>query len=56
VWQRLHLCLAGLEQIGATAETAFYNGGSPWALYWIQTVEELRRGLVESGKLAGLVE
>lgn len=41
----------GLESIEATAETALYNGGSPWALYWRQTINELRSRLVTSGKL-----
>ena len=45
------LAAAGLEQIGGTAETAVYNGGSPWAAYWRQTVVELRDGLVGSGRL-----
>jgi SAM-dependent methyltransferase len=41
----------GLEEVGATAETAHYNGGSAWAVYWRQTVAELRPRLVASGKL-----
>ncbi len=41
----------GAEDVGATAETALYNGGSVWALYWRQTVIELRTRLVASGKL-----
>ncbi len=45
------LAAAGLEQIAGTAETAVYNGGSPWAAYWRQTVVELRDGLVGSGRL-----
>jgi SAM-dependent methyltransferase len=45
------LAAAGLEQIGGTAETAVYGGGSPWAAYWRQTVVELRDGLVSSGRL-----
>ena len=28
-----------------------FNGGSPWADYWTQTIAELRGGLVGSGKL-----
>jgi SAM-dependent methyltransferase len=53
IGRRLPATLAalGLESIGATAETALYNGGSPWALYWRQTVIELRGRLVASGKL-----
>jgi SAM-dependent methyltransferase len=41
----------GLRDVGATAETALYNGGSLWAQYWAQTVIELRPRLVASGKL-----
>jgi SAM-dependent methyltransferase len=41
----------GLEDVGATAETALYNGGSLWAQYWVETVIELRPRLVASGKL-----
>ncbi len=41
----------GLEQIAGTAETALYNGGSPWARYWTDTVVELRDQLVDSGRL-----
>jgi SAM-dependent methyltransferase len=43
----------GLEQVGGTAETAVYNGGSEWASYWTQTIVELRDPLVNSGKLDG---
>jgi SAM-dependent methyltransferase len=45
------LAVLGMEQICATAETALYNGGSPWAHYWTQTVVELREQLVGSSKL-----
>ena len=45
------LAALGLESIGAQAETALYNGSSPWAHYWIETVEELRGRLLASGKL-----
>jgi len=41
----------GLEQIGDAAETAIYNGSSPWADYWTQTIVELRNDLVGSGRL-----
>ncbi|MEZ0294157.1 MAG: trans-aconitate 2-methyltransferase [Solirubrobacteraceae bacterium] len=41
----------GMRDIAATAETALYNGGSPWADYWIRTVVELRGRLVASGDL-----
>jgi SAM-dependent methyltransferase len=45
------LAAVGLEQIAGTAETAVYNGGSPWAAYWTQTITELRDRLVNSGRL-----
>jgi SAM-dependent methyltransferase len=45
------LAALGLEQIAGTAETAVYDGGSPWADYWTQTIVELRDKLVSSGKL-----
>jgi len=45
----------GLADVGATAETALYNGGSPWAMYWQQTISELRPRLEDSGKLEGRV-
>jgi SAM-dependent methyltransferase len=41
----------GLQDVGATAETALYNGGSAWASYWRQTVVQLRSALVASGRL-----
>jgi SAM-dependent methyltransferase len=45
------LATLGMENIEATAETALYNGGSPWAEYWRRTVIELRGRLVASGEL-----
>ena len=45
------LAALGLTQISGTAETAIYNGGSPWAEYWIQTITELRDDLIDSRKL-----
>ncbi|PYJ36536.1 MAG: hypothetical protein DME81_10000 [Verrucomicrobia bacterium] len=45
------LAALGLEQIGDAAETAIYNGSSPWADYWTQTIVELRNDLVSSGRL-----
>jgi SAM-dependent methyltransferase len=40
----------GLIEIGGTPKTAIYNGGSPWANYWTQTITELRDDLINSGK------
>jgi SAM-dependent methyltransferase len=45
------LAAMSLKQVAGTAETAVYNGGSPWAAYWTQTVTELRDRLVDSGRL-----
>src|SRR5438046_823370 len=45
------LAALGLTQISGTAETAIYNGGSPWVEYWIQTITELRGDLIDSRKL-----
>ena len=45
------LAALGLEEVAGTAETAVYNGGSPWAAYWIDTITELRPRLVASGHL-----
>jgi SAM-dependent methyltransferase len=45
------LSAAGLADVSATAETALYNGGSPWAVYWQQTILQLRERLEDSGKL-----
>jgi SAM-dependent methyltransferase len=51
------LAALGLDQIDGTAETAVYNGGSPWAEYWTDTVTELRGSLVGSGHLDdGLID
>ena len=53
IGRRLAATLAahGLEEIEASAETAVYNGRSPWAVYWEQTVIELRSRLLGSGML-----
>jgi len=45
------LAALGIEDVAGTAETAVYNGGSPWATYWIDTVTELRPKLTASGHL-----
>jgi SAM-dependent methyltransferase len=45
------LAALGLGQVAGTSETAVYDGGSPWAAYWIDTVAELRPRLVGSGRL-----
>jgi 2-polyprenyl-3-methyl-5-hydroxy-6-metoxy-1,4-benzoquinol methylase len=45
----------GLERIAGAAETAIYNGSSPWADYWVQTIKELRGVLVGSRRLNNAV-
>src|SRR4029077_8151900 len=45
------LAVLGVTEIGGTAETAIYNGGSPWADYWTMTITDLRDDLINSGKL-----
>jgi SAM-dependent methyltransferase len=49
------LVALGLEKIGGTAETAIYNGTSPWADYWTQTIRELRQDMTRSGKLSDML-
>jgi SAM-dependent methyltransferase len=53
VGRRLPQLLAGRGVTGvhASAETALYDGGSAWALYWQETVREMRARLEESGEL-----
>jgi hypothetical protein len=38
-----------LEAVAAEGHTALYNGGSPWATYWLETLRELRPSLAGSG-------
>ena len=47
----LRLAARGFKEITGAAETAVYNGGSPWASYWSQTITELRGDLVQFGEL-----
>ncbi|MGA2902724.1 MAG: class I SAM-dependent methyltransferase [Candidatus Korobacteraceae bacterium] len=42
----------GMEQVAGEGHTALFNGGSPWATYWIETLRELRPRLLESGHIA----
>ena len=42
------LAAAGLDRVAGTAETAVFNGASPWADYWTRTIVELRGDLVGS--------
>jgi hypothetical protein len=43
----------GLRSVGAEGHTFSFNGGSPWATYWVKTMKELQPRLVESGKVTG---
>jgi SAM-dependent methyltransferase len=45
------LAETGLEAVGAEGHTAVFNGGSPWADYFLRTMQELRPKLVESGSI-----
>jgi SAM-dependent methyltransferase len=49
------LSAAGLDHVGAEGTTAFYRGQTPWAKYWLETIEELRPRLLESGYLSAPV-
>jgi len=41
----------GLEAVAAAGETALFNGGSPWATYWEDSIAELRESLLRSGNV-----
>ena len=43
------LAAAGLAHVGAQGTTALYPGKSPWAHYWLETLQELQPRLLESG-------
>ncbi len=40
---------ANLDNVAAEGTTALYNGNAPWAKYWIETIDELRPRLLDSG-------
>ena len=42
------LSTLNLKSVAAEGHTAFYNGGSPWATYWLETIKELRPKLIAS--------
>ena len=50
IGRKMPSLLAGLalEAVAAEGHTTLYNGGSPWATYWLETFKELRPRLVES--------
>jgi hypothetical protein len=39
----------GLENVAGEGQTARFNGGSDWALYWTETMRELAPSLLKSG-------
>lgn len=43
-------CL-GLEGVAGEGHTAVFSGGSPWAIYIMNTMSELRPKLLQSGKV-----
>lgn len=45
----------GLEVVAAEGHTTLYNGGSPWATYWLETLQELWPRLVESGHITEIL-
>jgi len=46
------LTAAGLDHVGAEGTTALYRGSSPWAKYWLDTVQELRPRLLQSSTMS----
>jgi SAM-dependent methyltransferase len=45
------LSTSGLDRVAAEGTTAIYRGKSPWAHYWLETIDELCPRLLESGYL-----
>jgi SAM-dependent methyltransferase len=45
------LAASKLKAVAAEGNTALYNGGAPWAIYWLETIKELRPRLLDSGHL-----
>jgi hypothetical protein len=39
----------GLENVAGEGHTAHFNGGSDWAVYWSETMQELAPALMQSG-------
>jgi SAM-dependent methyltransferase len=39
----------GLQKVAGEGQTARFNGGSDWALYWTETMRELAPSLLKSG-------
>ena len=43
----------GLREIAGEGNTAHFNGGSNWATYWLETMQELEPSLLESNRITG---
>lgn len=41
----------GLQDVAAAGRTVQFNGGSAWAVYWLETVRELRPKLADTGHI-----
>lgn len=41
----------GLESAGAQGYAEFFNGGSQWAIFWIDTIQELQQRMLDSGSI-----
>jgi len=42
---------SSLGTVSAEGRTTLYNGGSSWAVYWLNTLRELRSRLIDSGHI-----
>ncbi len=42
----------GLSDVAAEGRAVQFNGGSAWAVYWLETMRELRAKLAESGHIS----
>lgn len=49
------LTATGLDLVAAEGATEFYRGNSSWSKYWLETLEELRPRLLESGYITAPV-
>ncbi len=43
----------GLTDVAGEGHTAQFNGGSDWATYWTETMQELAPSLLKSGRVTG---
>lgn len=39
----------GQQEVSGEGHTSHFNGGSPWAKYWLETIRELAPALLKSG-------